>query len=256
MLNETNKWKGQHKLPKLTENDKETILVGAGAANRNERKKKRSSRQVPNALFINTGHTVPKHDFKRVELAHPCSYDPRTHALLAFFKKTQGLKLSGDEKRLAFFLIDEKKKYAFWNGAVLFKRKLLPPKNFRRNLKLTPTDSSQEMFLWNCTFASPFSRQPLKNMRRSESIATLLFYEGLYKQLAAFGQERNIPCLWVVLNPQEALCLNALGSFPFIFKTNPQENKDGLFRGLVALHPDISKVRAALQEGAAGLEDR
>ena len=249
MLNHTKEYKKEFRLPKLTHGEKEILLTGAGADNRNDDTRDPSSLQTPESLLIDSGDTiaVSKQPLKRINFIYLSAHEPRIRALLAFLKKAQGLKLPQAEKKKAFFLINTTRKYPALNGIVLFERNLVPPEKFRENLRLTPTSPSQEMCLWHCAFVSPFSHKDLKDMSRPTSIACLLFYEALYEKLVAIGQTYNIPYLWVVLSPQEALCLNALGAFPFLFKVNPQESADGLFHGLFALR-DLLEVRSTLQD--------
>jgi len=68
------------------------------------------------------------------------------------------------------------------------------------------------------------------------------FYRNLYKKLVEFGLKEKTDFLYMMLEPGEHLCTEALGCWPYILEVKSHESLNGLFHGVLSLALNPSKT--------------
>ena len=232
-------------LPRLTDQDKTTILEDNNPLNTQDQTilrsepqplaQKRAIHSVANFQGELPKAERPKSRFKRIESEHHHFHNPRVQGLLDILKKAQRFELSPDEKKLATFFVTDNKEYGVYGGAVLLKKKVL---NAHKNRE--SRYAFQGEHLWTCSLGLSLPNKDPFLMSGDMVSFVHLFYKELYATLVAFGAEREALFLWVTLDPVEALLLDKVGNFPFILQIKPETTVDGLFHGLLALREDLA----------------
>ena len=175
--------------------------------------------------------------FHKIEADHYHLDHARVQSLLKLLKKTQRLELSLEEKRLATFLIAESDKRDVYGGVVLLKQRV-------RNRK--KKSGSHYAFkgekIWTCCSVLHLDKKDPIYMNGQQRAFFREFYGELYEMLSDFGHKMGTPFVWMTLAPEEGLCLEALGNFPFMVKIKPHDAVDGLFHGLLAIEEGFAKA--------------
>ncbi|MBS0272559.1 MAG: hypothetical protein JSR85_07945 [Proteobacteria bacterium] len=135
----------------------------------------------------------------------------------------------------ATFFIGKENVHSFCGGALLLKKKLLP---FQRSVGFQKTILPfQKGEVWVCTL-----KLHIKDVNLDFESFSKAFYDNLYEKLVGFGNEVGTDFLYMVLEPGEYLCTEAIGFWPYVVEIRPQESMDGLFHGVLSLSKTLPHV--------------
>ncbi|MDI9640448.1 hypothetical protein QM565_32635 [Geitlerinema splendidum] len=144
------------------------------------------------------------------------------------FDNNPNLNTPFQDKEQAIYLIEDNVLEGYVGGALLVKSKMssLHRKMGYRDMAL----SCHKEEVWTCSISLQ-----IQNAAFDFEAMGKIFYQRLYKELVNFGTENNVSFLYLILDPGEYLCTEALGFWPYVVENRPQESIDGLFHGLLSL---------------------
>jgi len=172
---------------------------------------------------------------------------PKNHALhqgsIHLFQKA----LENNQNLIPFFqnadepiyLLESHKDEGYVGGALLMK--LFPFLRTLGNQKITfPTQATE---IWVSTIGLYIQNPTFDFEAKGKT-----FYKHLYQELLDFGATHKINFLYLLLDPGEYLCTEALGFWPYVIEIRPQDSLDGLFHGLLSLKRELPTFKQTLQK--------
>lgn len=163
------------------------------------------------------------------------------HLFHQAFENNQNLTPFFQDVLEATYLLENDKEEGYVGGALLMKKKLFPFLRTLGNQKITfPT---QEKEIWVSTIGLN-----IKNPTFDFEAKGKIFYKRLYQELVNFGALHKVNFLYLLLDPGEYLCTEALGFWPYVIEIRPQDSLDGLFHGLLSLKKEFPTHKQPLQK--------
>lgn len=161
----------------------------------------------------------------------PKSHDLHRGSLTLFekmFDNNLNLNTPFQDKEKATYLIEDNTREGYVGGAILVKTKMssLHRKMGYRDMALT----CHKEEVWTCSISLQ-----IQNAAFDFEAMGKAFYQRLYRELVSFGAKNDVNFLYLILDPGEYLCTEALGFWPYVVENRPQESMDGLFHGLLSL---------------------
>lgn len=172
----------------------------------------------------------------------PQSHDLHRDSITLFeklFDNNPNLNTPFQDKEKATYLIENNVLEGYVGGALLIKSKMssLHRKMGYRDMAL----SCHKEEVWTCSISLQ-----IQNATFDFEALGKIFYQRLYKELVKFGTANDVSFLYLILDPGEYLCTEALGFWPYVVENRPQESMDGLFHGLLSLAKERPVIKTSL----------
>ncbi len=161
----------------------------------------------------------------------PKSHDLHRDSITLFekmFDNNPNLKTPFQNKEKATYLIEDNTREEYVGGAILVKTKMSSLHRKMGYRDMTLTCHKEEV--WTCSISLQ-----IQNAAFDFEAMGKAFYQRLYRELVSFGAKNDVSFLYLILDPGEYLCTEALGFWPYVVENRPQESIDGLFHGLLSL---------------------
>lgn len=169
----------------------------------------------------------------------PLNHSPHKDLISSFLQsiiETPNLGQSFNEHQDATFFVTHGETCISYGGALLLKKKV---SSFQRTFSTQKTSLSLKTDeVWACTV-----RLHIDNSMIDFESFGKIFYHNLYEKLVEFGATVGADFLYMVLDPGEYLCTEAIGFWPYVAEVRPQESMDGLFHGILSLSKGHSPIR-------------
>src|SRR3990167_11402405 len=179
--------------------------------------------------------------FKVVQPKNYHSNQDSIHLFHKAIENNQGLAPLLQEAHDATYLLENNEPHGYVGGALILKRKLSPFLRTMGNSKIPFPEETSEV--WVCSVGLHIQNPTFDFEAHGKA-----FYKRLYQELLNFGALHTVNFLYLLLDPGEYLCTEALGFWPYVIEIRPQDSLDGLFHGLLSLKRELPTFKQTLQK--------